>query len=723
MGTASGCRDRIRQVLLRLEETGPVPLEVLQTEISATSCTAEHPLQLADLDAGLLTAESGGLITITPASRDWLLEADRPSPNWAATIALGTPPLRAWQSEALEAWCHHGRHGVIEAVTGTGKSRVGVEAAREALRHDYNVIVMVPTVDLVEQWVKALVKSGVAGVGALGDGKKASFRTHRVIVGTVQSLYLNPPLRADGKVLLIADECHRYGAGQWRHALHASYRRRLGLTATFERNDDGLESLLAYFGGDPVFRIGFRRAIDDDVVAHYDVQLLGVPLNARERAEYDEADKIARDARLQLLAADFPAEPFGAFLHEVQKAAEDDLDPTIADVARRYLKAFSRRIDVMTNADAKLKVASRLAPRINASGGALVFTRRVEMAEELADTLVEGGVKAAAIHSDLTKTERKDRLAALRAGRMKALVAPTILDEGIDVPDIDLAIVMGGSRSRRQMIQRMGRVLRLKADGRKATFVVVFATGTAEDLTDADGAEGCLDLIVETADSVEPLALDGDRVLPSELVLSRRVDPAKKEEEETITDAAPRALIDCIDVSTHPLSATALRQYGRAHGASRDEATSALRRLLHDLRLRGVVRDSQRRSGVQVISSHGFELAVSAEEVAAYRSLRDDACTWDDLTHDPGRPAPTLRGDEPSAADAFDPTPMIEQVVDEPDPAPSAVPMTAVDSMCPLAPEPAPDSLVTQLERLASLRKDGFLTDDEFREAKSRLLR
>src|SRR5690606_7162504 len=95
-----------------------------------------------------------------------------------------------------------------------------------------------------------------------GDGADASFRSHAVVIGTVQSLYENPPTRPDGGVLVIADECHRYGSGQWRRALHPSYRRRLGLTATFERSDDeGIDFLVSYFGGPTVYSLGFAEAI------------------------------------------------------------------------------------------------------------------------------------------------------------------------------------------------------------------------------------------------------------------------------------------------------------------------------------------------------------------------------------------------------------------------------------------------------------------------------
>jgi superfamily II DNA or RNA helicase len=81
------------------------------------------------------------------------------------------------------------------------------------------------------------------------------------------------------------------------------------------------------------------------------------------------------------------------------------------------------------------------------------------------------------------------------------LVAPRVLDEGVDVPAADLAVIAGASRSRRQVVQRMGRVLRKKPDGRLARFVVLFAQGTIED--PAFGAhEAFLDKVVAVSERV-----------------------------------------------------------------------------------------------------------------------------------------------------------------------------------------------------------------------------
>lgn len=557
---AKVCRQRLLEILTFTDEEGPVVPNAVFRLVDESRCSQGHGLQLAAVNEMLETDERGWL-RLNSVGHDLLLDCGHPAPVWRSTGAADRP-LRDWQVEALDDWAGHGRVGVIEAVTGTGKSRVGIEAIREALDHDYSALVVVPTVELVQQWIRALKDHGLKDVAQYMRGVQ---HVERIVVGTVQAMYPDPPARADGKTLLVADECHRYGAGQWRNVLHHSYRRRLGLTATFERNDDGLDALLDYFGGHPLYRIGFDRAIADGVVASYDVKLLPVELTGYERHRYDEVEKTLGDARMQLLAADLPAEPFGTFLFEVKAAAEDDSDPTISDVARRYLKAFSERVDILSSATAKVDAVRELLPLINTSKGALLFTRRIDAAEDLTRELRELGVRASFLHSGLTPYERRESLSALRARTIQAVVAPTVLDEGIDVPEVDLGIVMAGSKSRRQMIQRMGRVLRAKPDGRSATFVVVYARDTVEDLSRSDGQEGCLDLIVGSASSVEELGepavgLQVATPVVPEVVLAKSLgeasfsgelpDPVEPPQRDTGEDQS--ALTDLVEMANPP---------------------------------------------------------------------------------------------------------------------------------------------------------------------------
>lgn len=490
------------QVLTFVDEEGPVVGGAMHRLVEESSCPQDHALAVAAL-LPLVRANGDGQYDLNSDGEEWLLEVGRPASDWLDLSPETLPQMRKWQVEALDAWAEHGRHGVVEAVTGTGKSRVGIEAIREGIRHDYSCIVVVPTVELVGQWRDALRRHGVQRVATSADAPRTPLDHCDVLVATVQSLYLSPPSRDDGKVLLVADECHRYGAEQWSKVLHPSYRRRLGLTATFERADDGIDILRDYFGGECVYRIGFGRAMADDVIARYSLDLVPVQLSVTERARYDEAHEAVVDSRAELLDRGLPESPFGEFLAAVQiAAADDEPDYELRDLARRYLSAFSQRLSVMSNARSKMEAARRVAPLIKSSRGALLFTRRVSAAEEITQILVREGVPAAAVHSDLSGAERRDRLADLRAGRLRAVVAPTVLDEGIDVPDVDLGVVLGGSQSRRQMIQRMGRVLRRKNDGRPARFVLVYAAGTVEDVSAHSGEEGCLDLLVRHADSV-----------------------------------------------------------------------------------------------------------------------------------------------------------------------------------------------------------------------------
>ena len=97
--------------------------------------------------------------------------------------------------------------------------------------------------------------------------------------------------------------------------------------------------------------------------------------------------------------------------------------------------------------------------------------------------------------------ERQHLLWQFRQGSLSLLCAPKVLDEGVDVPEADLGIILAASRTQRQMIQRMGRVLRRKPDGRLARFVIAYVAGNSED--PSEGAHGAfLEEVTEVADEV-----------------------------------------------------------------------------------------------------------------------------------------------------------------------------------------------------------------------------
>jgi superfamily II DNA or RNA helicase len=172
----------------------------------------------------------------------------------------GEIELYDWQREALEEWEDYGYKGVVQAVTGAGKTRVAIAAAADVLRDGGKVAILVPTIDLLHQWKREAERLLIqtlrlnVSIGILGDRRTSNLSRCDLLLSTVQSAcrdYLLPD-SVPGHVesLLVADEVHRYGSASWALALEPSFDRRLGLTATYERSDHGCEDYLdPYFGG------------------------------------------------------------------------------------------------------------------------------------------------------------------------------------------------------------------------------------------------------------------------------------------------------------------------------------------------------------------------------------------------------------------------------------------------------------------------------------------
>jgi RNA polymerase primary sigma factor len=410
--------------------------------------------------------------------------------------------LYRWQLDAAVSWLRCGRRGVVEAVTGSGKTDVAIAAAADALRRGRFVLVVVPSRVLMEQWHRRLtVALPGARIGRLGDSGKDNPSSCDLLIATRHSAAAHRPVPPDGVGgLLIADECHGLGGGILRRAMLRAYEERLGLTATLERSDGGVAELLVpYFGG-ICYRYGFEQAIADGVCAPPRVAFVGVELSVTERAEYAATEQRLVQHRQHLRAVPgMPLEPFGDFLAAVAYLAERDAGAD-GRAAREYLDAFSKRRDIVAQSSGKYELLGALAAAIREADGALVFTETVRAANHAINRL-DPLVSIELITGSTARRQRREILDDLRVRRLDAVAAPRVLDEGVDVPDANLGIVMSASRTRRQMIQRMGRILRRKQPGIAARFVIMFAKDTLEDPTQRSERDGFLDEIERISDS------------------------------------------------------------------------------------------------------------------------------------------------------------------------------------------------------------------------------
>ncbi len=410
--------------------------------------------------------------------------------------------LYAWQLDALTAWLGCGRRGVVEAVTGSGKTDMALAAIADAHRRGLFVMVVVPTRVLIAQWYERLnVAFPDLTIGRLGDSQRDRAGACDILVATRHSAASQRPVPPDGQQgLLVADECHGFGGGVLRKSLIGAYAERLGLTATLERSDNAIEKvILPYFGG-VCFRYDFAAAIDDGVCAQPRVAFVSVPLESAERVEYVATEQQLVDARRVLRSIPKMPTNFADFLSAVAHLADQDAGDS-GRAARDYLDALGKRREIVANSTAKYKALTTLAPTIATANGALVFTETVKAANHAINRL-DTELSIEIITGDTPRAAREDILERLRTSDLDAVAAPRVLDEGVDVPNANLGVVVSASRTRRQMIQRMGRILRRKEAGVGARFVILFAADTLEDPTATEDRDGFLDEIEAISDKI-----------------------------------------------------------------------------------------------------------------------------------------------------------------------------------------------------------------------------
>lgn len=423
-----------------------------------------------------------------------------PPPPRPTAASRPAPPqelgLMPWQQEAVALWYANGCEGIVEAVTGTGKTHVGLEAVAHAARAGERSTVLVPTIDLQDQWVRRfadfLPHLTVATLGGTGRGRP---QRADVTIAVVHSATKTDLSASSGGSLLVADEVHRYGADSYQLALRAGYTRRLGLTATLERSDDAIGGVLAPYFGRTILSVGFDRAVRERVVAPFRLVMAPVSMSDEERAAYEALGQKISDGLTTLRAAG-ALQGGGDIAQHLARLS--GIPGRLGFAARSASSAMRERRTHLAELEGKLDAVEELAEAVRASQGAVLFTQSTTTAEEAARRLRSWDVSASAMHSGMNHTERVDAIAALRSGRLHALAAPKLLDEGIDLPTVDLGIVMTASRSRRQMVQRLGRVIRKKEDGRPVDFVILYASETVED-PESGAHEGFFDLVGEVA--------------------------------------------------------------------------------------------------------------------------------------------------------------------------------------------------------------------------------
>jgi superfamily II DNA or RNA helicase len=362
-----------------------------------------------------------------------------------------------YQAEAVEAWWAAGRRGVVVLPTGAGKTFVAQLAIERLGR---SALIVTPTLDLLHQWYGALSTAFDCEVGLLGGG----YHDPRPLtVTTYDSAYLHMERLGDRFGLAVFDECHHLPGPTYALAAEQMIAPfRLGLTATPEREDGG-EARLAELVGPLVYRRDIRD-LAGRFLADYETVQLRVRLAAPERQAYDaEREVYLEFARRQGISL---ASPMGwtRFLQATSRSEE----------GRRALLAYRAQKSIAQASEAKLRLLERLLAR-HRGDRVLIFTSDNATVYRIARRFL-----IPAITHQTPVKERHEVLQRFNAGDYPFLVTSRVLNEGVDVPAANVGIVLSGSGSVREHVQRLGRILR-RRPCKQAVLYEVVAEKTAEE--------------------------------------------------------------------------------------------------------------------------------------------------------------------------------------------------------------------------------------------------
>jgi len=365
------------------------------------------------------------------------------------------------QSEALEAWKKAGRRGVVVLPTGAGKTLVA-EMALEATPR--SALIMVPTLDLLQQWYSSLLAAFPdAPIGLLGGGSKEFMP---LTVATYDSAAIYAEQLGQNYGTLIFDECHHLPSDFTRVIAEFSIAPyRLGLTATPERGD-GRHADLEGLIGPTVYRRKPEELAGYALADFREVQIL-VQLSPSERSRYGAA-LATRNAFIHnnRRIAWGTLEGWKQFLMESARSPE----------GRAALQAHKEAKKIAHGTEAKLRVLNELLHQ-HFGERALIFTEDNETVYRISDDLLLPAIT----HQTPTK-ERHATLERFKSGEYQTLVTSRVLNEGVDVPEASIAIVLSGSSVEREYIQRLGRILR-KSKDKKAVLYEVVTEDTSEEHT------------------------------------------------------------------------------------------------------------------------------------------------------------------------------------------------------------------------------------------------
>ena len=361
--------------------------------------------------------------------------------------------LREWQENAFPLWWAEKR-GIIKVVTGGGKTVFAIHCLKKYLEEepDKSILIVVPSIALLDQWYEGISLNFKSKDIALNGGGEQITDLSKVCITTIDSLKNIISKVDQDNTLLIVDECHKIGTEKRGEMLTGNWHATLGLSATPERDyDDNFYIIIKKILGDIIFDYDYIDAREDEVIVNFKLLYAYAEMTEAENDKYKD------------------------FTKKIQRRAATIGGNNMNDYPLKML--IFNRARMVKNSKNRIPFGVELLQKHKRDSW-IVFTENKKQAKEFNKIINKKGYKSAIYNTDLDNNEREENLNNFKSGNLNVLVSCTALDEGFDMPEADGAMILSASSSKRQRIQRMGRVLRITANKENALIVTVYSSNT-----------------------------------------------------------------------------------------------------------------------------------------------------------------------------------------------------------------------------------------------------
>lgn len=360
---------------------------------------------------------------------------------------------RGWQKEALPLWLKN-MNGVVSVVTGGGKTVFAFMTIIEFMKNNNNgqVVIIVPSIALQDQWYVGIMKDLSL---SSRDIKCYSGSNKPKKPGLINIIIINTARTIDKKsfkknTFLIVDECHRSGSQENSKCFEIPHTATLGLSATPVREfDDGFAKYIQPNLGEIIFEYAYEEAYQDGVISDFKLVNVRTFFNEEEQEQYNAFGK-----RIAIL------------LTQIKKGVGSE---------EKLKFLMLQRSRLSSSAENRIPVALNIILK-NKDKKVLVFTESIAHANLLYEYLEDKLCSVTIYHSKVADAFKHQNLLCYRNNDYRILITCRALDEGMNVPETEVAVIVSATSSIRQRIQRLGRVLRVSTGKDLAMIYTIYIT-------------------------------------------------------------------------------------------------------------------------------------------------------------------------------------------------------------------------------------------------------